>query len=725
MVFAAYGPYPLDKFSPKRDNLAMRNFLLLGLGALFGTVGTVHAASPAQVETPQATVTLISEFETAAPGVAQWIGVHFKPKAGWHVYWKNPGDSGLPPRGEFASSIEGAKFGPIEFPTPDRIPYGPLVNFGYEGEVLYPIRWTPSEQAPIGGSTTVTAQLKWLICKEECVPGKGTFKLELPVVSSEVFASSPSTDGKLFKATIAALPVEARNQVRVVLAPSEEQVEIAYTGDVSKVKPSSVFFFHEGEYGIGSDVKQTVTKNADGLRVVIPRKEKKPLGEIRGILKLGQGRGVLVSEVINPALLKPKAKPSPAATAAPQGLGLMLVFAFLGGLILNLMPCILPVLSIKVMEIASQAGAGKRSVRKHGLVFTLGVLVSFWILAAILLSVRASGQSLGWGFQLQSPVFIGILAVLFFLMALNLFGFFEIGTRIMGTGGKLAAKDGYAGSFFTGVLTTVAATPCSAPFMGSALGFALTQSAFVAVLVLTVLALGLAFPYLLFSFLPNAAKVLPRPGMWMKSLKEFLAFPLLATVVWLVGVLGNQSGNEGVVQLLAVLVLSTAVIWLYNQRTERFIPRAAKGSLILVFTALALAILTGLGKLRKSATQEGAEMGMRIHAPWKAWSPEALETALSSGKTVLVNVTADWCVTCKVNETVAFERDAVKARLGSDDVVALLADWTNGSAVVTEYMAKHGRNSVPVYLLYKKGSRTPVLLPQILSADQLLKDLEK
>lgn len=678
--------------------------------------GFTAAANASFIDTPQARVEILSEKEAATPGETQRLGVLFKPKDGWHVYWKNPGDSGLPPRAEFSSQPMGSVFGALEFPTPERITVGPLVNFAYTGDVLYPLSWKMPDQLKPGENVTVTVNLKWLICKEECVPGKTVLNLTLPVIPKDKFLTSSGTHGKLFKEAIASLPVPSAGKARLVL--TDEQLEIFYSGNASK---NETFFFPEGEYGIAPNAKQTVELTKEGMRLTVPRTPgSSPIAELRGVLKTKDSRGVSITEVVNANLT-----PSPSPKRMEGSLVLMLVFAFIGGLILNLMPCILPVLSIKVLGIAAQSGEKSKEIRNHGVIFTLGVLVSFWILAAILLIVRASGTTLGWGFQLQSPVFIATLGLLFFLMALNLFGFFEIGGRLMGVGGNLADKESYRGSFFTGVLTTVAATPCSAPFMGTALAFGLTQPAWIAVTVLTFLGLGLSFPYLLFSFLPGASKMLPRPGAWMKTLKEVLAFPLLASVVWLVGVLGNQVGTDGIMSFLAVLILVTCAIWLVSLKSDRFIPKVSKWIFIGISLALAFMTIAGLSAMRKTHMAAGNVPGsMLVHEPWKEWSPAVLEKALTEKKTVLVNITADWCVTCKVNETIVFERSAVQAALRFEKVVALLADWTNGDRVITDYMAKYGRNSIPVYLIYKNGSREPKVLPQILSVDALIEDLK-
>jgi thiol:disulfide interchange protein/DsbC/DsbD-like thiol-disulfide interchange protein len=706
-------------------------FLGIAFSLVLAPFSGAFAEPGPKADTEHTSVELVSEYEAAAPGVTQWIGLYFKPKDGWHVYWKNPGDAGLPPKVEYGATPAGSKFGPLEFPTPERIPYGPLVNYGYEDSVLYPSTWVMPDDLKDGGNVTVTASVKWLVCKEECVPGRATLSLKLPVGTVEGLKKASGTHTKFFAAAVDSLSKPADGKIRLVMAPDGSHVDIAYSEGkpFPKSNLTRVFFFPEGEYGIGADAKQVATSTADGLFLTVPRKEKKPVGEIRGVLKIAEGKSYLVSEVIDPKLLagitggatKPvSTAPSPGALAS---LPLMLLFAFVGGLILNLMPCILPVLSIKVIGIANQSGSDRAGVRRHGLVFTLGILVSFWALAAILLTVRSSGQVLGWGFQLQNPIFVGSLAVLFYVMALNLFGIFEIGDRLIGVGGNLATKEGYAGSFFTGVLTTVAATPCSAPFMGSALGFALTQSAFVAVLVLTTLALGLAFPYLLFSYLPAASKILPRPGIWMKTLKEVLAFPLLATVIWLASVIGNQTGTEGMFLFFSVILAATVAVWLIGKPTKRLVPTTAKWILISLSVLFMLATLSSLGSLKSPVAGVAGAKSPLVHEPWRDWSPEAQAKAIAAGKTVLVNFTAGWCVTCKVNETVVFDREAVKAALSKDSVVALLADWTNGDPAITAALAKVSRNSVPVYLVFKPGVADPKVLPQLLSVDGLLAEI--
>jgi thiol:disulfide interchange protein DsbD len=384
----------------------------------------------------------------------------------------------------------------------------------------------------------------------------------------------------------------------------------------------------------------------------------------------------------------------------------MLLFAFVGGLILNLMPCVFPVISIKVLSFASQAGQDRRRTRMLSLVFAAGVLVSFWILTALLLSWRTAGEQLGWGFQLQAPGFLVLLEFLFFLLALNLLGVFEIGAGLMAAGSGLAARGGYAGSFFSGVLATVIATPCSAPFMGAAVGFALTQPPAICLLIFTSLALGMAAPYLLLAFFPSLIGFLPRPGRWMESLKQFFAFPLLATVLWLIWTLEIQVGIGGVLYLLAGLLTAGLGLWIVGRWQGVRLARALGW---LVVMAGAVLSYQGVAPRMPGAT---AESGIE----WRKFSPEAVEQARQSGKPVFVDFTAAWCISCQVNERLVFSSADVQKRFKELGIAAFKADWTNRDEAITRALESLGRSGVPVYVLYddKKGS-SPQLLPEVIT----------
>ena len=705
--------------------------LLLGLLPLSGA----RAAPNESVKTPQARVTLVSEREGIAPGVDTLLGISFEMEPSWHIYWKNPGDSGLPPRADWSASSEVGDFGALEFPIPEMTPFKTQMNFAYPKTAFLIVPFRPSADLVAGSETKIELKLKWLICREECLPGKADLTLKLPVVSKLDFASLVGTHSVQFKKAQAALPKRLEKNVAVRADAGPEGGGIV-TIDFPVSAPAAEGFQFFPEEDLGTNLFDPVRpeKTATGFRLRMTQKNFRAVGSAHGLFRSpATGAREFSSDGFRPTFAEVKteagagvnvvvADSAVSEPAAPQSLAVMLLFAFIGGLILNLMPCILPVLSIKVMGLVHQAGEGKKSIRAHGLSFTFGVLVSFWILAAILIGVRSSGATLGWGFQLQNPIFMALLSLLFYFMGLNLLGYFEIGDRWMGFGQSLTMKQEYVGSFFTGVLTTVAATPCSAPFMGTALGFALTQSSAIAFLVLTVLGFGLAFPYLLFSFLPQASRLLPRPGKWMLTFKEFLGFPLFGTAIWMLTILMRQAGADATLATLRVGLTLTFLIWIVR--------RTGVLKWILTVAALALVVHDGVAlatfknEVRtesSSATNENA----RLSRPWKHWTRARMEKSLAEGKTVFINATADWCVTCKVNESVIFSQERVKVALGSENVDAYIADWTTGDAELTAYLEANGRNSVPVYLVYRNGAKKPEMLPQVFAAERLLKAISE
>jgi thiol:disulfide interchange protein len=416
-----------------------------------------------------------------------------------------------------------------------------------------------------------------------------------------------------------------------------------------------------------------------------------------------------------PAVAKEKG-PSP-------GVPLALLFAFIGGLILNLMPCVLPVLSLKVMGIVQQAGEGSREKLKHGLLFTFGVLVSFWILAGLLLLLRAGGEQLGWGFQLQSPAFVSVLSVFLFLFGLSMFGVFEIGTSLMSVGQGTQSKSAYAGSFTSGILATVVATPCTAPFMGSALGFALSQPVWVSLLVFTFLGAGMAAPYLLLTLSPGLLKFIPKPGVWMESMKQFMGFLLMATVLWLLWVLSLQTGAEGVVLLLGALLIAGLGGWIIGRWGNVAKPQPVRG------IAQGIAILCIAGALVfsllniHSQTPSANGVHRQGSIEWQNYSPELVDRLRAERKPVFIDFTAAWCLSCQVNEKVAFGSEDVQKAFAAKRIVAVKADWTNKDDVIGRALASFGRNSVPLYVLYPPG-KDAVLLPEILTPQIVLDALE-
>ena len=394
-----------------------------------------------------------------------------------------------------------------------------------------------------------------------------------------------------------------------------------------------------------------------------------------------------------------------AISETTQSLPYMLLLAILGGAILNLMPCVFPVLSLKVLSFANDK---EHNQVVHGMVYSIGVVVSFIAVAALLISLQAAGEAVGWGFHLQSPWFVAALTYLFFVMGLSLSGFIELGAQWMNTGSSLASKSGYGGSFFTGILATVVASPCTAPFMGTALGFAVTQSVPIALSVFAALGFGMALPVLLLSCSPSLLNKIPKPGPWMVHLKEFLAFPLYATAVWLCWVVGNQSGVNAMAVVLLGCVMITLAIWLWDQGP-------IKRTLSAVSAALAIATLSS-SFLTADTSKQTESSGN-----WQAYSPETLEQLRQQGKPVFINITADWCITCLANEKITLNTDRVKQAFVDTGVTYLKGDWTNHDSTITKLLNKHGRTGIPLYVVYPSGNeKQATLLPQILTTEVLI-----
>ena len=676
----------------------MRPLLILLI--CLGLAAVAHA-NP--VQRPHIEAELIPASTTVAPGTPLTVALRLKMQEHWHTYWKNAGDSGLPTRIEWQLPA-GFQAGSIHWPAPRRIDVGPLANYGYEGEVFLLTEIATPES--ISGAVPIRAKAFWLVCEEICIPGDAEFSLLLPVgpeTPNAGWASRIAATRDALPRPLDGVRIEAR------LAGSEWLLAVP-----REAAPAArrIEFFAEEEGWIDYAAKQRLSAGADGwqLRFAAAPGAESRQGELKGVLvadpKFATGvSGAVVSLpfTVGPALA------APASGGASLSLLTALVFAFAGGLLLNLMPCVFPVVSVKVLGFAAQAGGDAASLRGHGLLFAVGLLVCFWIVAGLLLALRAGGAALGWGYQLQSPVVISALAALFFALALNLSGVFPFGDTMQRIAGSVRARSGYLDAFLSGALATVIATPCTAPFMGSALGFALGQSVTVAMLTFTALGLGMALPYVVLSFSPALLEKLPRPGAWMETLKQFLAFPLYLTVVWLVWVLGKQVGLDGAAKLLAGLTLFGAALWAYG----RFRGAAATGArraaygLALLFAAAGTVIAWPGG--RGDGTVQAAE------SPWQPWSRAAVAQAQAEGKAVFVDFTAAWCVTCQVNKRLVLETDPVQRHFARRQVVLMRADWTRQDPEITAALKELGRSGVPVYALYPAEGGPPVLLPELLT----------
>lgn len=653
-----------------------------------------------------------------------WLGLRQRIARGWHTYWINPGDSGEPTSITWTLP-DGFQAGDIAWPRPQRIPVGPVMSYGYTEEVILPVLLrTPAGLTP-GTRVTLRAHASWLVCEKICIPEEASVELTLPVVAG---APPPDPRGAEMIARARRLvPTDSPWAASVSFAAETISLHVK-APDLVAGRIAEVWFYPRHWGVIDHAAPQTVSVTGDGIRLAVARGPLTwdPGSAIEGVLvieeRLEQG-AVSQAFLVRAAPERRRQDVEMAglsAIALPQALTLALA----GGLLLNLMPCVLPVLSMKVLALIRHAGNRPRVIRWHGLAYTAGVLVSFALVAAILMGLRAGGMRIGWGFQLQSPVFVTLLSYVLFVLGLSLSGVLLIGGRTMGLGQRLAERPGYVGSFFTGVLATVAATPCTAPFMGVAMGFALTQSPGTSLLVFEALALGLALPYLAFTLVPSWTRLLPRPGPWMERLKQFLAFPLYGSVAWLIWVVSHQAGPQGVAAILTGLVFIALAVWLHQSSrslSAGWRRAAAAAAATVILAALGLgAMITGVPVSRPGGTLTPAGLA------WEPFSPTRLAQLRAQGAPVFVNFTAAWCITCLVNERVALRSPTVIEVFARRGVVSLKADWTNQDAQITEVLGSFGRSGVPLYLLYpstRPGQAVevePLVLPQILSERALI-----
>ncbi len=709
--------------------------------AFFLTVAPCGLQSEA-VRTNHAVLELVSERAGLVPGKTNTVAIRFELEEGWHTYWANPGDTGLPTEitWELPPGIEA---GGLQWPAPHWIEYFDLVSYGYEEEVLLLVDLEVDETLTMGQSVDLAAEVNFLVCKEACIPGSANLKLTLPVAQ----APPPSHWKSAFEATRSQLPRTLPNYRLGVVDNGQSFALTVIAPEGIRLEGRKITFFSQDGRVAASEPR---TSLAEGriLTQVLPKSAMEPESD------RNRFRGVLVSDVPwdsqnrYPSLavdapfsddltvsgwvagIKGNATvdpggPTVAAGGSAIGFSTTLWFAFVGGMLLNLMPCVFPVLSIKVLGFVQQAGEEASKVKRHGLVFTLGVLLSFWLLAGLLLILRAAGEEIGWGFQLQAPGFVAVLASVLFLFGLNLSGVFEVGESLTGAGAQLQAKSGYSGSFFSGVLATVVATPCTAPLMGTALGAVIVLPAYQSMLVFTALALGMAFPYLLLSFFPAFLKYLPRPGAWMESFKKGLAFLLYASVVWLAWVFGNQVGVTGMAGLLLGLLIMGAAAWIWGSWGAFHRPKTSR----LWASSMALLFLVAGGYLQYLSTQFAPDEVEVVSKDasgiaWGNYSPATVDGALKEGKTVFVDFTATWCLTCQVNKKVAFSNDEVIRFFEENAILPLKGDWTKSDPVITRELQKFGRNGVPTNIIYWPDGTTR-LLPEVLTPGIVLDAFNK
>ncbi len=656
--------------------------------------------------------------EGVEAGKPVWLGLQLAHQPDWHTYWKNSGDSGLPTLLEWQLPA-GITAGDIAWPTPKKIPIGNLANYGYENTVLLPV---PLTVAPGFNAAQLDVRLKaaWLVCRKECIPQEGEFTLSLPV------KGSTAASGQAFQATFEATPKPlptGSSQIEV----SSNTLKVQLAGLPTALHGKSLALFPEtasviepaapwqqawqgGLWTAQLPLSSQRTESPQQMPLVVA------LGEaayrIAAPVK-GEWPAAAAVATVSPAL-EAALKANAAAGRAPSlSLLAALLGALLGGLILNLMPCVFPVLAIKVVGFVHVKNQATRLAT--GLAYTAGVVLSFLALGAVLLGLRAAGEQLGWGFQLQSPAVVAGLAALFTLLGLNLAGVFEFGNLLPGRVTNLQSKNPTINAFLSGVLATAVASPCTAPFMGASLGYAVGLPALQALAVFGTIGIGMALPYLLASAVPAVARALPRPGAWMVTFKQLMAFPMFATVAWLVWVLGQQSGIDGAGALLALLVLMALAIWALSLRG------AARNTIATFSIAIGALGIWAIGPniIKPVNTPPAA-----VSARWQDWQPGRVEQLAAQGQSVFVDFTAAWCVTCQYNKKTTLANAAVLADMDAKNVALLRADWTRRDPAVTAALALLGRSGVPVYVIYKPG-RAPVVLSEILSVDDVRAELAR
>jgi len=675
------------------------------------------------VTTEHVEAELISEKASAQPGQPTLVGLKLRMADQWHTYWKNPGDSGLPTRIKWELP-EGWKAGEILWPFPKPLPVGPLMNYGYEDEVVLLAPLTPPAGAP-SGPATIKARAEWLVCKDVCIPEKGQLELTLPVSPSPP-ADNPRTQAYIERARNM-WPVEAKGW-KYESAIVGKSLVVRLVPPEGAAPPKNAHFFPDQELLIEPAAPEKVTREGRAMRIEMKLADPPPanLQAVSGVAVSengwpGMDRKAIAVQAPVSASLPPAAGSigSAAENAAGSSIGLALAFAFMGGVLLNLMPCVFPVLGIKVMGFVEHAHGDARAMRVQGAMFFAGAVLSFLALAGLMLVLRASGAQLGWGFQLQSPVVVVLLGLLFFVLALNLVGVFEWGAFAQSMTSNLTVRGRYADAFLSGVLATIVATPCTAPFMGAAVGFTLTQSAPLAMAVFAVLGVGMALPVFLLALFPQLLRRLPRPGVWMETFKQILAFPLFATVAWLTWVLGAQAGNDSVLALLGGLVIVALAAWMYGR--WRHSPGMWRPVLAVLLGAAGVAVAwpTPYSAGCPGIVSKAGDL------PREAWSPEKVRELNGQGKAVFVDFTAAWCVTCQVNKRVALHNAEVVKQFAARGVVPLIADWTRQDPRITETLSSLGRNAVPVYAFYLPGDATPHLLPEVLTPAIVLDELSR
>ncbi len=700
---------------------------VLAVSLLF--ISTLANAQPTE-DVRFSHIKIIPERSTIKPGDEITLATQINLSDHWHSYWRNPGDSGLPVAIKW-DLPKGFEISDISWPTPDKISYDILINYGYYNQVTLLQTLKVPTNLP-QGKINLKATFEILVCSDICVPEYNEVSLSLNdpanlhIDNSGIINAARSKLPRAIKGQFSFRDEEGKLHLSFV--PENDAILSNVTAD------NTEFFAHD--WGILKHAAPALVTIEDGKLIIAHERgaelidPEKMLGGVLVIKgEIGQNQGYAITAAHSDKPITAN-KASMSGDSAQDSANIAnntksltfasaIVLAFLGGLVLNLMPCVFPVLSIKALSLVEMKGQATKEARMHGLSYTAGVILSFLIIAGALIAFKHAGAAVGWGFQLQNPLIVATLAYLLFLIGLSLSGLFEIGAGLTNIGGKITQSHSYNGSFFTGALASVVATPCTAPFMGAAMGFALTQPTFVSLTVFAVLGLGLATPYLLLSFIPATRVFLPKPGAWMETFKQFLAFPMFASALWLVWVISQQTGTTGIFLSLFGLLFLTFAVWLAKITKAKPTGIGAFIARVMMISAI-LGVVYTLNEMRTLGSSETNRATSAKHDTIP-YSKETLSKLLSGDDPIFVEMTAAWCITCKLNETTVINTKSTRNIFKKYNVQQVVGDWTNRNRAITEYLDSFKRNGVPLYVYYGKRNRTTkvrpdaVILPQILA----------
>ena len=668
------------------------NLFLLICSSLIST----QALTDNIVDASDSRIEILTESTSITPGDELLIGFKFTLNPGWHTYWENPGDAGegASIKWNLPNDVSASE---ILWPGPQRIPVEPLMTFGYEDEVVLLTKIYTSEATIV--PLNLNALVSWYTCKEICIPQEA--EVSIPIKLGD---KTPSVSKAILDQTLEEVPIQFEGTYRV------QRLEESYIlqGQLENQDQYDSIYFFPKDYGLTDYTKdQFYEINKDSFSLQIKAAEIEIENRtFEGVIAINKGEAVSFIEINYPLKAKPISQEFNIFT--------LIFFAFLGGLILNIMPCVFPILSIKILRFVEQSGDSTYKTIQQCLLFSLGVIVSFLAIAALLVSLKSGGESIGWGYQLQSPIVVSLLVYLFVVLGYIFMSNMVLGTSLARLSSISLGKGDSIESFLTGVLAVIVASPCTAPFMGSAIGFALLQPSFYSVLIFLGLGIGFSLPYLVLSAKPSLLSFLPKPGQWMETFKQFMAFPMWASALWLLWVLSSQVNNQEVIQVLLGALLIIIGLWLVEKNNSKtnWIRWIVRLPFILLLIFSLWLIPTSYSDLDESKQNQ------------LAYSPQLLEDLREENALVFLNFTADWCITCKVNESVALKTSKVRKLLTDKDITYIEADWTRKDPVISSALEEYGRTGLPLYLLFpSKGD--PLILPEILTEDILLSYLSE